>query len=126
MLVLVISPISALIREQVMKLQKLGTNAALLGNDTEGNVEDMDHIQILYMNPECIFNGKDPTKNLLRLKERHNTRIKIISLISVDEAHKLFEWKSFRPAYGALMDIKTPFSNCSPTHAHRNDDKAHA
>ena len=45
------------IREQVLKLQHLGVKAALLGNDTVGNVDEMNDVQILYMNPECLFNG---------------------------------------------------------------------
>ena len=117
MLVLVISPISALIREQVLKLQDLGVKAALLGNDTDGNVDEMDNVQILYMNPECLFTGSEPTKNMVRLKDRHQNGVKRISLIAIDEAHKVFEWRSFRPAYAAVMQMKVHFPSV-PLHMH--------
>ena len=39
--------------------------AALLGNNTDGNVEEMGVVHILYMNPEGLFTGSEPTKNLV-------------------------------------------------------------
>ena len=112
LIILVISPISALIQEQVIKLQGLGEKAALLGNNTDGDVAQMDDVQILYMNPE--------SKNMDRLKDTHQNDIKRISLIAIDEAHKVYEWQNFRPAYAAVMGLKKPFSLCSHSHTHRN------
>ena len=88
---LVIAPITALVREQVQKMNKLGVNAALLENNTYAEVTKMDEVQILYCNPECLFGGQECkiTTDMQSLFLRHESSEKEISLIAVDEAHKI-------------------------------------
>ena len=81
--VLVISPITALVREQVLKMLDLGINAALLGKETNADVLKMDSVQILYCNPESLFVGPNvqKSKNMENLIARQETGEKKISLM---------------------------------------------
>ena len=122
-LVFVISPITALVREQVLKMLDLGINAALLGNETNADVLKMDSVQILYCNPESLFVGPNvqKSKNMENLFARHETGEKKISLVAIDEAYKVFEWGSFGVAF-KVMKIKEYF----PSLAYCNDDETDA
>ena len=84
---------------------------------TTVNPRFREHERITYMNPECLFNRFEVTKNMDRLKDTHQNNIKRISLIACDEAHKVFEWQNFRPAYAAVMGLKKHFPSV-PIHIH--------
>ena len=102
---LVISPLIALMRDQVRALNDAGVEAgALTSGNTEDEVEavfaalDDGRLKILYMAPERL--GREGT---MRLLSRVN-----VGLIAVDEAHCVSQWgHDFRPDYlkiGALRD----------------------
>ncbi|SFO92683.1 DNA helicase RecQ [Tranquillimonas alkanivorans] len=99
----VISPLIALMRDQVRGLREAGVEAGAL---TSGNTEeetdavfsaiDEGRLKLLYMAPERLASGG--TERLLRRAA--------VSLVAVDEAHCVSQWgHDFRPDYlriGAL------------------------
>ena len=104
-LTVVISPLIALMRDQVRALQELGVVAGAL---TSGNTDDetdavwqgieSGDLRLLYMAPERLASG-----GVIRMLKRVG-----VSLIAVDEAHCVSQWgHDFRPDYlriGALRD----------------------
>jgi len=102
-LTLVVSPLIALMKDQVDALQQLGIAAARL--DSSLNKEEtfaiFDSIQngtlkILYVSPERL-------KNERFVQRLANTRI---SLMAIDEAHCISEWgHNFRPDYLKLAEL---------------------
>jgi ATP-dependent DNA helicase RecQ len=104
---LVISPLVALMKDQVQNLQNKGIKAvALTGGIHENDIIDiLDNCQFgnykfLYLSPERIQNDwiVDRIKNLP------------VSLIAIDEAHCVSQWgHDFRPAYLKISKLKEYF-----------------
>ncbi len=103
----VVSPLVALMEDQVAALQLLGVAAETINSSRprETNVAAWRRIaagqsKILYMAPERLMNER-----MLGALERLN-----VSLFAVDEAHCLSRWgPSFRPEYEALSQLKDRF-----------------
>ena len=102
---LVISPLIALMRDQVRALRDAGVAAgALTSGNTEEEIEEVfaalddGALKLLYMAPERL--GREGTARML-------ARVNV-TLIAVDEAHCVSQWgHDFRPDYlkiGALRD----------------------
>ena len=100
----VISPLIALMRDQVRGLREAGVNAGAL---TSGNTqEETDEVwasleagtlKLLYMAPERLASGG--TINMLRRAG--------VSMIAVDEAHCVSQWgHDFRPDYLRIGELK--------------------
>ncbi len=100
----VISPLIALMRDQVRALREAGVEAgALTSGNTEDETEevfqslDEGRLRLLYMAPERLASGG--TLTLLR-------RIRT-SLIAVDEAHCVSQWgHDFRPDYLRIGELR--------------------
>lgn len=106
---LVVSPLIALMKDQVANLQKIGIKAiALTGGISTDEISDLlDNCQygnykFLYLSPERLQADwiMDRIKNLP------------INLIAIDEAHCVSQWgHDFRPAYLKIASLKEYFPN---------------
>jgi ATP-dependent DNA helicase RecQ len=105
----VVSPLIALMKDQVEALRANGVNAAFL-NSTQSTSQQVDvfrsvrsgDTKLLYVAPERVFQGGDQFLEFLRgLK---------ISLFAIDEAHCISSWgHDFRPEYMRLAALKIEF-----------------
>ena len=100
----VISPLIALMRDQVRGLREAGVNAgALTSGNTDEETEEVfaalhaGEMKLLYMAPERLAMGA--TERLLRQIG--------VSMIAVDEAHCVSQWgHDFRPDYLRIGDLR--------------------
>src|SRR6202034_3800573 len=103
-LTVVVSPLIALMRNQVAQLRGYGVAAAALNsaNDPDQNWSILDRIRrgalrLLYIAPERLVRSE--TLDLLK-----RTRM---TLLAVDEAHCISQWgHDFRPEYAALGAVR--------------------
>jgi ATP-dependent DNA helicase RecQ len=106
---LVVSPLIALMADQVAGLQQLGVAAERLDSNTDP--DDRARIwrrigegtlDLLYMSPEGLMQGA----MLERLSGRQ------IALVAIDEAHCVSQWgHDFRPEYRSLGRLAQVFTN---------------
>lgn len=108
-LTLVISPLIALMQDQVQNLIKRGIPAAnitstLPKNETEQILHHAlnDHYRFLYVSPERL-ETKQFQNSLPKLK---------ITLLAIDEAHCISQWGyDFRPSYLKIAELKKHLYN---------------
>ncbi|WP_037493621.1 DNA helicase RecQ [Sneathiella glossodoripedis] len=108
-LTVVISPLIALMQNQVMALRELGVEAAALNSgmpllDRQRVIEDVqaNKVKLLYIAPERLF--ADGFFDLLKKIQ--------VSLFAIDEAHCVSQWgHDFRPEYLRLSALHEIFPN---------------
>lgn len=106
---LVVSPLIALMNDQVENLKKKGLSAVAISSamnfrqiDTAMNNAALGHVQFLYVSPERLQN-EDFRQQLSYLP---------ITLIAVDEAHCISQWGyDFRPSYLKIAEIRSFFNS---------------
>jgi ATP-dependent DNA helicase RecQ len=106
-LTIVVSPLVALMQDQVAALKLAGVAAETINSaaSREENVEIWQRVasgavRILYLAPERLM-----TERMISALQRLN-----VAMIAVDEAHCISQWgASFRPEYDALQNLKSSF-----------------
>ena len=110
-LTVVISPLIALMKDQVDALRANGIEAAFL-NSTQSGAEQATvfkdirsgKLKLLYIAPERLLQSGDQFLDFLREID--------ISLFAIDEAHCISSWgHDFRPEYLRLATLKKTFPN---------------
>jgi ATP-dependent DNA helicase RecQ len=104
---LVISPLIALMDDQIAALRQLDVSAGALHSELEpgelarvSNLLDNGRLDLLYVSPERLLSAG----TLERLRRRD------LSLIAIDEAHCVSAWgHEFRPEYRELRRLKQSF-----------------
>ena len=104
---IVVSPLIALMRDQVAALNEAGVKAAFLNssldNASAARIERQllaGQLDLLYIAPERLLG--EYTRNLLARAD--------IALFAIDEAHCVSQWgHDFRPEYGQLGFLATDF-----------------
>ncbi len=102
---IVITPLIALMKDQVMNLRKRGIRAAAIysGMSHEAVLTTLDNavfgaVSILYVSPERL------SSQLFQTKLKHMR----VSFITIDEAHCISQWGyDFRPSYLKIADIRS-------------------
>ena len=108
-LTIVVSPLVALMENQVQELQQRRVPAAMLHSELSASVRKqilntIANYRLLYLSPETLLSGAVWQRLL-------NPELKIHSLI-IDEAHCLTQWgETFRPVYYRLGAVRSTLSN---------------
>ena len=104
---IIVSPLIALMQDQVVALKQLGVNVAFLNSTLDAtSANDIKQqllrgeLDMLYVAPERLMTGR-----FLNLLENAP-----ISLFAIDEAHCISEWgHDFRPEYRKLKTLRGKF-----------------
>jgi ATP-dependent DNA helicase RecQ len=110
-MVIVVSPLIALMHDQVQSLKKNGIEAGILNSsiserEQQEVIDNAENgtLKLLYVSPERLMARENA---FLTWIEKLN-----VSLIAIDEAHCVSQWgHDFRPEYSRLSVIKDTFPN---------------
>lgn len=104
-LTLVVSPLIALMKDQVDALKQLGICAARLDSSLDKNQTQAIYQQINSGELKLLYVSPERLKNETFVRRLQHVRI---SLLAIDEAHCISEWgHNFRPDYLKLAELAT-------------------
>lgn len=102
---LIVSPLLALMRNQITSANRLGLNAATINSSNTDDWDNIisevlnDKVDVLFISPERLANENFVTNVLMNIANR-------ISMLVVDEVHCISDWgHDFRPDYRRLANI---------------------
>jgi ATP-dependent DNA helicase RecQ len=109
--VVVISPLIALMQDQLAQLTQMGIAAGMLNSSMDSAQQGRvmraaaaGKYRLLYLSPERLARG-DTAKWLAQVP---------ISIFAIDEAHCISEWgHEFRPEYRQLSSLRANFPGCA-------------
>ena len=106
---LVISPLIALMKDQVLNLTKKGIKAIALDSSLSFQDLDRELNNCLYGNYKFMYLSPERLQSDLVLERLKNINI---NLIAIDEAHCISQWgNDFRPAYNNIQKVKELLPN---------------
>ncbi|MBW4664712.1 MAG: RecQ family ATP-dependent DNA helicase [Chroococcus sp. CMT-3BRIN-NPC107] len=113
-LTLVVSPLLALMEDQVKELRDRNLPAASLHSELSSQQKwqplqllEKQQLRLLYLSPETLFSQKVWSKLC-------HPQLQINGII-IDEAHCLVQWgETFRPAYRRLGTVRPALLKCKP------------
>lgn len=101
---LVISPLIALMQDQVDNLKKKGINAVAINSNLSKRQIDIALDNAIYGDTKFIYTSPERLKSHLFLARLEKMNI---NLIAVDEAHCISQWGyDFRPSYLNIVELK--------------------
>jgi ATP-dependent DNA helicase RecQ len=111
---IVVSPLIALMQDQVRQLQDNGIEATFINSSLDRQEIarrfaklERGELKLLYVAPERLLQAEFEGEVMPRLQATHG-----ISSLVVDEAHCVSEWgHDFRPEYRQLHRLRTRFAN---------------
>ena len=109
--VVVISPLIALMQDQLAQLTQMGIAAGMVNSSVQGGAQSRvmreaaeGKYRLLYLSPERLARG-DTVEWLRKVP---------ISIFAIDEAHCISEWgHEFRPEYRQLSSLRANFPDCT-------------
>lgn len=102
---LLVSPLLALMRNQIAAAERMGIHAATINSDNKADWEGIegtihrDEVDILLISPERLANERFGNEVLAKIAER-------TALLVIDEAHCISDWgHDFRPHYRLIERV---------------------
>ncbi|NMD45589.1 MAG: ATP-dependent DNA helicase RecQ, partial [Propionibacterium sp.] len=102
---LIVSPLLALMRDQVRAAERAGVRAAAINSANVAEWRDIeqlldaDAVDVLFVSPERLVNPRFRAEQLPRL-------VASLGLLVIDEAHCISDWgHDFRPDYRRIRDL---------------------
>ena len=102
---LVVSPLIALMKDQVQQLQSRGIKAACLISGTTGIEQEIVYNKCIHGNIKLLYVSPERLRQQVFIEHFRQMRV---SFIAVDEAHCISQWGyDFRPSYLEIAKIRT-------------------
>ena len=111
---LIIVPTNALAMNHQQSFASFDINSVVFNADSnledyqktfEAVADSSNRVRAVILTSEFLFGLADHPGILSRFQRRST----IVNFIAIDEAHLMYDWVSFRPAYGKIKQLKTLF-----------------